>query len=185
MLLGNTFKMLVGDVAMIALPAILLALIVVAMVSYVRRKHPIVGRPLPGTSATPNPTAPRHSPTGLRVARPILENDETPEFDAAASHLKGARKIVGRLTVTNKRVVFTAARFYFLTSGNNCDIDRRSITGIQLLLPGYEAMKQHGLMALKQPQIEIRYADQILYLAVRHPDEVVSILDSGDKAARK
>jgi hypothetical protein len=177
MLLGNAF----GDIAMIALPVVLLVLIVVAMVAYFRRKPPIVGRPHPGTSATSKAMAPGHSPTSMRVARPILENGETKEFEAVASHLKGDRKIVGRLTVTDKRVIFTAARFYFLTSGNSCDIERSSITGIQLLPPGWEAMKQHGLMALKQPQIEIRYADQMLYLAVRHPDEVVGILNSGDK----
>jgi hypothetical protein len=184
-LLGNAFKMVVGDIAALALPVVLTVLLVVGMVSYLRRKPPTVGRPYPGTSATPKPVATRRSPTSMRVARPMLEDGETKEFEAVASHLKGDRKIVGRLTITDKRVIFTAARFYFLTRGNSRDIERSSITGIQLLPPGYEAMKQHGLMALKQPQIEVRYGDNMVYLVVRHPHEVVRILNSGDKSDRK
>jgi len=177
MILAEVWKHVIGDIAVIGLPVVLSVVLIWGMVAFVRRTKRVFNGS--GASATPMPMSPRHRPMSMRVARPILENGETNEFEAVASRLKEGRKIVGGLTVTDQRVIFTAARFYFLTRGNSCDIDRRSITGIHLLPPGHEAMKQHGLMALMQPQIEIRYADQMLYLAIRHPDEVVSILSGG------
>jgi hypothetical protein len=116
---------------------------------------------------------------GIRIPRPVLENDETQEFRVIANHLKGDRKIIGRLTVTDKRVIFNASRFYFLTHGNSFEIDRSSITGLQVRPPGWEAMKQHGLVALKRPQIEIRYGGKMVYVAVRHPHDVVNRLNGG------
>jgi hypothetical protein len=184
-LLGSAFKMLVGDIAMIALPAVLLVLIVVAIVAYLRPKPPLADRPNSRASTTPKPMAPRDQSHECEGCRPSLENGETREFEAAANRLKARRRLVGRLTVTDKRVIFTPARFYFPTHGNSCDIDRTSVTGIHLLPPGYEAMKQHGLVALKQPQIEVRYAGNMVYLVMRHPHEVVRILSSGNKSDRK
>ena len=184
MIWAEVWKHVVGDIATIGLPVVLLVVLIWGMVAFVRRKQRIFNGS--GASATPIPMSPRHRLLmDMRIARPILEDGETKEFEAVASRLKDGRKIVGRLTLTDKRVVFTAARFYFLTRGNSCDIDRRSITEIQLLPPGYEAMKQHGLMALMQPQIEVRYGDNMVYLVVRHPHEVVRILNSGDKSDRK
>ena len=81
--------------------------------------------------------------------------------------------------MTDSRIIFTPARFYFLTREKGFDIDRTSVTGIQVRPPGGDAMKQHGLVALMQPQIEIRYADQMVVLVVRHPREVANILNGG------
>jgi hypothetical protein len=172
----DVWKHVVVDIAVIGLPVVLSVVLIVGMVAFVRRTKRIFNGS--GASATPIPKSPRHSLfMDMRIARPTLDDGEAEEFEAPANRLKGGRKIVGRLTVTDSRIIFTPARLYFLTRGNGFDIDRRSITGIQVRPPGGDAMKQHGIVALMQPQIEIRGAEQTVYLVVRNPREVVNILN--------
>ena len=183
MIWAEVWKHVVGDIATIGLPVVLLVVLIWGMVAFVRRKQRIFNGS--GASATPIPMSPRHSLfMDMRIARPILEDGETEEFEALANRLKGGRKLVGRLTVTDSRIIFTPARFYFLTREKGFDIDRTSITGTQVRPPGGDAMKQHGLVALMQPQIEIRCADEMVVLVVRHPREVANILNGGGEGPR-
>lgn len=178
MIWADAWKTVVGDIAILGLPVVLLVVLIWGWVAVVHRMQRTFNDS--SASGTPIPMSPRHSLFwDMRIAQPPLEDGESKDFEVVVSRLKDGRKIVGRLTLTGKRVIFTPARAYFLTRGKRFEIDRTSITDIQVRPSGGDAMKQHGLLALVHPQIEIRYADEMAYLVVRHPREVVNILNGG------
>lgn len=104
----------------------------------------------------------------IMFPRPRLDVDETVVHEMIGNVFAGWRPRPGRLTLTDRRFLFTPARFNILSIGPAIDLDRRKITGIEPV-ESREIGRPRNLAEAVQGRIRIRHAAGSLTLTAREP----------------
>jgi len=105
--------------------------------------------------------------------------DERVVFEALANNLVGGRAIGGRVTVTDRRLLFTPNRVDGLTGGQPVAVERSSISRVSVEGRGRAAARKHGFVALVRRLVSIEHPAGTNLLLVNRPQALVSALRDG------
>ena len=118
----------------------------------------------------------------LWIPSTAIEPDEYVVFEALANNFAGGwRAIGGRVTVTNRRLLFTPNRVDGMTGGRRLAIERRDIKRVSEEEPGRQAARQHGLGALMRRYVGVEHPAGPTFFVAGHPERLLSALQ--DEAA--
>lgn len=103
---------------------------------------------------------------GVWFPSPQLEPGEAVEFQGAANRFKQRHVVGGQITVTSRRLLFVPNRLEMLFGQRNVELSKSSITEVNLLEPGWQAVKRRGLGAALRRQVHVEHASGAITVAV-------------------
>jgi hypothetical protein len=116
---------------------------------------------------------------GLWFPCASTEPDERVTFEAAANLFQGRRTVGGKVTVTNRRLLFTPNRLDGVTGGRGLVVNQADIRKVWTAAAGGSAVRQRGIGASLRPQVGVDHARGRSFIVVRRPDQLTNALLEG------
>lgn len=113
---------------------------------------------------------------GLWFLRPATTSDERVLFEAVSNTFRGRRSIGGKVTITDRRLLFTPNRLDAVTGGHRLSVERGDISRVWMEAPGREAVRKRGIGASVRPQVGVEHPAGPTFLTVYHPEELLKAL---------
>jgi hypothetical protein len=118
-------------------------------------------------------------PVSLWFPRPPTTPDERVLFEAVANTFTGWRSIGGRVTVADRRLLFTPHRLDGLTGGRSLAVERNDIRRVWMEARGREAVRKGGFGAAVRPQVGLEHPAGPTFFTVYHPEELLHAVQDG------
>lgn len=84
--------------------------------------------------------------------------------------------IGGKVTVTDRRLLFTPNRLDGLTGVRRLSVERGDISRVWTAAPGPQAVRQRGLGAAVHPQIGIEHPAGSTFITVSHSEVLLRLV---------
>ena len=101
---------------------------------------------------------------------------ETVDFASLANAFQGRRAVGGRLTVTNKRIIFVPNRLDALLGGKDLALNRSEVIHVGIQPPGKDGARKRGLNAMMNEQVKIESDKMSLAFVVADSGSLVDKL---------
>jgi hypothetical protein len=115
----------------------------------------------------------------LWFPRPQTTPDERVTFEAVANTFRGLRSIGGKVTVTDRRLLFTPNRLDGLTGARPLAVARADVRRVWLEAPGRAAVRKRGPGAAVRRQVGVDHPAGPTFITVGNPDALMSAMQSG------
>jgi hypothetical protein len=113
---------------------------------------------------------------GFWFPRPATAPDEDVLYEAVANTFVGRRSVGGKVTVTEKRLLFTPNRLDGATGARRIDITRSEIGRVWLEEPGGTAVRERGLGAAVRRQVGVEHNGAQVFFTLGNPDALAKSL---------